>query len=253
MDLGLKDQVVLVTGAAKGCGRDIALNAAREGAHVVVNYGHSAKEAQEIVAEVKALGVRAAAIQADVGQLGEVQEMFRQIKEQFGRLDGLVNNAGPDYIRKFFSDTTEEDWRANLSVGLYGVLNCSREALPMMVAQGRGKIVSLSGDSARIGESHHSPAATARAGVIGFTKSLAREVGRHNITANVVSMALVHTHSTTPFLTKEYQDLLLRYFYPMRRLGETTDVAGIVVFLLSKWADWITGQTISINGGYCMP
>ena len=253
MDLGLKDRVVLVTGAAKGCGAAIALSAAQEGAHVVVNYARSAKEAEETVEAAKAMGVRSVAVQADVGNRAEVRRMFQQIKEQFGRLDGLVNNAGPDYIHKFFMDTSEEEWGANVQVGLMGVLNCCWEAIPMMIEQGGGKIVSISGDSARVGESHHSPAAAARGGVISFTKSLAREVGRNEITVNVVSMGLVHTHSTTPFVTKEYQSLLLRNFYPIKRLGETKDVAGIAVFLLSQRADWITGQTISANGGYCMP
>lgn len=253
MDLGLKDQVILVTGAAKGCGRDIALTAAREGAHVIVNYGHSAKEALEIVEGAKAMGVRSVAIQANVGHRAEVQEMFRQIKEQFGRLDGLVNNAGPEYIRKFFMDTTEADWSTNLEIGLLGPVYCCWEAVPMMRELGGGKIVNLAGDSARVGESHHSPASAARGGVISFTKSLAREEGRHAITANAVSMSLVHTHSTAGFLTPEYEGMLLKYFYPLRRLGETEDVAGLVVFLLSKWASWITGQTFSVNGGYCMP
>ena len=253
MDLGLKDRVVLVTGAAKGCGAAVALAAAQEGAHVVVNYGRSAKEAEEVVNAAKAMGVRSVAVQADVGNRAEVRKMFQQIKEQFGRLDGLVNNAGPDYIHKLFVDTTEEEWSANLQVGFMGVLNCCWEAIPMMIKQGGGKIVSISGDSARIGESHHSPAAAARGGVITFSKTLAREVGRNEITANVVSMGLVHTHSSTPFVTKEYLSLLTRYFYPMKRLGQTKDVSGITVFLLSKQADWITGQTISANGGYCMP
>lgn len=252
MDLGLRDKVVLVTGGAKGCGHTIALTAAQEGAHVVVNHGHSAELAQETVKAIEAMGVLAVAIKADVSNRQEVQNMFQQIREQFGRLDCLVNNSGADYIHKLYMETTEEEWRDNVGIGLYGVLHCCWEAIPMMIQQGGGKIISISGDSARVGESYHSPASAARAGVIGLTKSLARELGRHRITANMVSMGLVHTHSTAPFLTPEYEELLRRYFYPMRRLGETTDVAGMVVFLLSHWADWITGQIISVNGGYCM-
>ncbi len=249
MNLNLGGRVALVTGGANGVGREIALALAAEGAAVAVNYRSSEADARETVSQIEALGQRAIACAADVGNYTAVQEMIRRITGEFGRLDILVNNAGVA-IRQRFAETKPEDWRKQIDTCLYGAIHCCHAAAPYLEASGEGRIISLVGDSSRVGESGLAIVGAARAGVIGLMKSLAREFGRFGTTANVISLGLVETAHDKAWVEANREKLIK--FYPVRRLGQPEDIAPMVALLSSKAGGWTTGQVISISGGYCM-
>ena len=192
MDEKASGRVALVTGGATGVGREISLALAADGAAVAVNYRSSADEARAVVAEIERLGGRALAVRADVADHAAVKAMVAEVAETLGGLDILVNNAGLA-LRQRFVDTTPEDWRRQIDVCLYGAIHCCHAAAPHLEKRGVGRIVSLIGDSSRVGESGLSIVAAARAGVVGLMKSLAREMGRSGVTANAVSLGLVET------------------------------------------------------------
>ena len=249
MDLGLKGKIALVTGAASGVGREIALSLAAEGASVAVNYRSSGAEAEAIVDEIKAKGGNAKAFQADVANFAAVQAMTDAIVKDFGGLNILINNAGLAK-RQRFVETTPEDWHAQIDASLYGAIHCCHAAAPHLEAGKDGRIVSVIGDSSRVGESGLSIVAAARAGVIGLMKSLAREFGRSGTTANTVSLGLVETAHDKDWVDANREKLVK--FYPVRRLGLPGDVAPMVAMLASPHSGWITGQVLSISGGYSM-
>lgn len=250
MDLNLEGRVALVTGAGHGIGREIALTLGAEGAAVGVSYHRSAAGAEAVVAEIRAKGGKAAAFGADVGDYGAVRTMLANLVEDFGGLDILVNSAGITRIQKF-AETGPKDWKDQIDVDLYGAIHCCHAALPHFAARGGGRIVSLVGDSSRIGESGLAIAGAARGGVIALTKSLAKEFGPSGVTANVISLGLVETTHTDAARLAANRDKILR-LYPARRLGLPQDVAPTVALLASDRGSWITGQVLSINGGYCM-
>ncbi len=249
MNLNLAGKVALVTGGANGVGREIALALAAEGAAVAVNYHRSAEEANALVAEIAAAGGKAVAIGADVADFAAVQAMVARVAGEFGGLDILVNNAGVA-LRQRFAESTPEDWRRQIDVCLYGAIHCCHAVAPHLEKSGSGRIVSLVGDSSRVGESGLSIVAAARAGVIGLVKSLAREFGRFGTTANVVSLGLVETAHDRDWVEANRERLVR--LYPLRRLGQAGDVAPMVALLASEGGGWITGQVISISGGYSM-
>lgn len=248
MDLGLRDRVALVTGAARDIGRAIALTLGREGAAVAVNYARSKAEAEATAEAIRAAGGRALAVQADVADYDAVRRMVGEIHAAWGRIDVLVNNAG--LVRpKFFLETTPEDWQRQIAVGLYGVIHCCHLIAPEMVARGHGRIVNIAGDSARVGQARLSITAAARGGVLSLTRSLARELGRANVTVNAVTFGWVETgHADAAWWAANREKILQSY--PIKRLGRPDDIAPLVTFLASDLASWITGQTISISGGY---
>lgn len=248
MNFGLNGKVALVTGAARDVGREIALGLAAEGAIVGVNYRNSPEEAQAVVAEIKRAGGRAKAYQADVADYEAVCGMVSQLVSDFGRIDVLVNNAGL-VLRERFQNTRPEDWYGQIGVGLYGVIHTCHAAIPHMIEQESGRILNLAGDSAKVGESGLSITAAARGGALSLTRSLAQEFGRFNVTANAVTLGLVDTaHSDAEWLEERYQKIIR--MYPLRRIGRPGDVAPMVVFLASDAAGWITGQVMSVNGGF---
>ena len=249
MDLNLKGRAALVTGGANGVGREIALALASEGAAVAVNYRSSAEDAKRVVAEIEAAGGKAIAIGADVADLKAVKAMIETIVAELGSLDILVNNAGIA-LRQRFVDTTPEDWRRQIDTCLYGAIHTAHAAAKHLEASGHGRIVSLIGDSSRVGESGLSIVAAARAGVVGLMKSLAREMGRSGVTANTISLGLVETAHDKAWVDANREKLVK--FYPTRRLGQPTDIAPTVALLASDHGAWITGQTISISGGFSM-
>jgi NAD(P)-dependent dehydrogenase (short-subunit alcohol dehydrogenase family) len=248
MDLGLKGKVALVTGGARDIGREIALTLAREGATVAVNYRNSKAEAEAVVAEISGKGGKARAYAADVGDQAAVQAMSAKIVEDFGRIDILVNNAGLA-LRQRFLESTAKEWKAQIDVGLYGVIHCCHAVVPHMVRQNGGRIVNLAGDSARVGESGLSITAASRGGAIALTKSLAKEFGRNQVTVNLVALGFVETAHTDAEWLDANREKITR-MYPLRRLGRPADVAPAVAFLASDAASWITGQVLSISGGY---
>jgi 3-oxoacyl-[acyl-carrier protein] reductase len=249
MDLKLDGKVALVTGAARDVGREIALTLAAEGAAVAVNYRGSREEAEGVVAAIAANGGRAKAYAADVADYAAVQAMVAAVVADFGGLNILVNNAGLA-LRQRFVDTRPDDWRRQIDACLYGAIHCCHAAAPHLEAGRDGRIVGVIGDSSRVGESGLALVAAARAGVVGLMKSLAREFGRSGTTANVVSLGLVETAHDRAWV-EENRDKLVR-LYPVRRLGLPDDIAPMVAMLVSPHAGWITGQVLSISGGYSM-
>jgi NAD(P)-dependent dehydrogenase (short-subunit alcohol dehydrogenase family) len=249
MDLGLKGKIALVTGAASDVGREIALSLAAEGASVAVNYRSSGKDADAIVAEIAAGGGNAKAYQADVSDFAAVTTMVDAIVKDFGGLNILINNAGIAK-RQRFVETTPDDWHRQIDACLYGAIHCCHAAAPHLEAAKNGRIIGIIGDSSRVGESGLAIVAAARAGVIGLLKSLAREFGRSGTTANTVSLGLVETPHDKEWLDANREKLTR--LYPVRRLGLPGDVAPMVTLLASPHGGWITGQVLSVSGGYSM-
>jgi len=249
MDLALDGKVALVTGAARDVGREIALTLAAEGAAVAVNYLSSAAEAEAVVSDIAAKGGKAKAYKADVSDYEAVKAMVDAVVTDFGALNILVNNAGLAK-RQRFTDTTPDDWKNQIDICLYGAIHCCHAAAPHLEACKNGRIVSVIGDSSRVGESGLAIVAAARAGVVALMKSLAREFGRSGTTANTVSLGLVETAHDRAWV-EENREKLTR-LYPVRRLGMPDDIAPAVALLASPRAGWITGQTLSISGGFSM-
>lgn len=249
MNFNLQDRVALVTGGARDVGRAIALGLAAEGAAVVVNYHGSREGAESVVKEITSSGGKALAIRCDIADMGAVKSMVAETVETFGGLNILVNNAGL-VLRQRFVDSTPEDWKRQIDVCLYGTLNCCHAALPHLEAKrGQGRIISLMGDSSRVGESGLAIGAAARAGNIALMKSLARET-RAGTTANAIALGLVETAHDPAFIAANREKLTK--FYPLRRLGQPDDVAPMAVLLASDKGGWITGQVISVSGGFSM-
>jgi len=249
MDLELKGKIALVTGAARGVGREIGLSLAAEGANVAVNYHNSGKDADALVSEIAAKGVRAKAYKADVADFTAVKAMVDAIVKDFGGLNILINNAGLA-LRQRFVETTPEDWHRQIDACLYGAIHCCYAAAPHLDAAKDGRIVSVIGDSSRVGESGLAIVAAARAGVVALMKSLAREFGRSGTTANTVSLGLVKTAHDKDWVEANREKLVK--LYPVHRLGQPSDVAPMVALLASPRSGWITGQVISISGGFSM-
>ncbi len=247
--IDLKGRVALVTGGGRDVGAGISKTLAAAGAAVAVNYHGSKADAEAVVAEIENAGGRARAYQADVSDAAVVNQLAANIRADFGGLDILVNNAGLVF-RKRFSESTPEDWRKQIDTCLYGALNCCHAAGPLLEASGRGRIISIMGDSSRVGESGLALAAAARAGTIALMKSLAREWGRSGVTANSIALGLIETAHDKAWVDTNRDKLVKAY--AIRRLGLPSDVAPMVALLASDAGSWITGQTISINGGYSM-
>ena len=249
MDLGLNGRVALVTGAGRGVGREIALTLAREGASVAVNYRSSATDADALVGEIVAAGGKAKSYKTDVGDFAAVTAMVGAIVKDFGALNILVNNAGLAK-RQRFVETKPEDWHSQIDACLYGAIHCCHAAAPHLENAKNGRIISLIGDSSRVGESGLAIVAAARAGVVALMKSLAREFGRSGTTANAISLGLVETDHDKDWVEANREKLVK--LYPVRRLGQAGDVAPMVALLAAPSSGWITGQVLSISGGYSM-
>ena len=253
MDLGLRDAVVLVTGAGQGLGRAIGLAFAREGAHVAFHYHSSADGAEAAAAEARVLGVNALAVGADVRQDAPVADAVDRVERELGPIGVLVNNAAATQ-RKPFLESTPADWAPQVDVTVTGTLRVTHAVAKRMAPRKAGVIVNLMGDSGRVGESGLLVTATSRAATVGLTRSLAKELARHGIRANCVSLALVQTENLDAHAggtaDERMQKLLAQY--PLRRLGRPDDVTPMVLLLASPLSSWTTGQVVSVNGGYAM-
>ncbi len=249
MEMQLAGRVALVTGGTRDVGRQLSLSLAAEGAKVAVHYQRSAAEADKVVGEITAKGGIAKAYQADIASQSAVVGMVEAVAADFGGLNILVNNAGLA-IRKPFKNTTPEEWRSQIDVNLMGAIHLCHAAMGHLEKGGNGRIVAIVGDSSRVGEAGLSIVGAARAGVIALMKSIAREMGRSGITANTVSLGLVETGHDAAWLEQNREKLIK--FYPTRRLGQAEDIAPTVLLLSSPLSGWITGQVISVSGGYCM-
>ncbi|HDE5110331.1 TPA: 3-oxoacyl-[acyl-carrier-protein] reductase [Staphylococcus aureus] len=239
----------LVTGASRGIGRSIALQFAEEGYNVAVNYAGSKEKAEAVVEEIKAKGVDSFAIQANVADADEVKAMIKEVVSQFGSLDVLVNNAGITRDNLLMR-MKEQEWDDVIDTNLKGVFNCIQKATPQMLRQRSGAIINLSSVVGAVGNPGQANYVATKAGVIGLTKSAARELASRGITVNAVAPGFI-VSDMTDALSDELKEQMLTQI-PLARFGQDTDIANTVAFLASDKAKYITGQTIHVNGGMYM-
>lgn len=240
----------IVTGGTRGIGKAIVMELARRGANVAFNYSKSADEAATLKAEVEGLGVKALAAQCDVANTAASAEFVVQVKEAFGTVDFLVNNAGIARDQLILR-MKEEDWDAVIDINLKGAWNFSKAVLrPMMRNENGGSIVNMSSISGVVGMLGQSNYSASKAGMIGLTKSLAKEVASRKITVNALALGLVETEMASE-MNAEFRDKILAQI-PLARLGNVQEAAEIVCFLLSDSARYITGQVIQADGGLAM-
>jgi 2-hydroxycyclohexanecarboxyl-CoA dehydrogenase len=252
----LEGRTVLITGAGQGVGRAIALGMARHGAHAIVVNDYYLERAEAVAAELQAMGCEAMALQADVTDRSQVQEMFARVQERFGTLHVLVNNAGnagPEALStnlpKFW-ETDENDWKKWMGTNFAGVLNCCHAAIPLLMQHELGRVITIVSDAGRVGEPGYAVYSGAKAGAAGFMRAIAKELGRYRVTANCISLASVETPALAARnADPEYVKRKLAK-YVIRRQGRPEDAAGAAIFLASDAGSWITGQTLPVNGGY---
>ena len=245
----LKGKCAIITGASRGLGKAIALKLASLGANIVLNYRSSEKEAVEVENEIKEMGVEVISVKGDISKLAEVENLVAVAKEKFGNIDIMINNAG---ITKdtLILRMKEEDFDSVIDVNLKGVFNCLKSITPIMVKQKHGKIISISsvvGISGNAGQVNY---AASKAGIIGMTKSLAKEVGSRGINVNAVAPGFIETDMTDALGDKVKEEA--KKSIPLKRLGKAEDVANVVAFLSSESSDYVTGQVIQVDGGMLM-
>ena len=244
----LAGKVALVTGGAQGIGKAVALLLARNGADIVVS-DINFEKAEETAKEVQALGRKALATKVDVATFGDVEKMVEAILTQFGKVDILVNNAGIARD-KLILRMTEEDWDAVLNINLKGTFNCTKAVVRHMSKQKSGKIVNIASVVGEMGNAGQGNYAASKAGVIGFTKTIAREFAQRGINVNAIAPGYIETPMTDALPDKVKEEL--KRLIPLDRLGKPEDVAEAVLFLVSESANYITGQVLNVNGGIYM-
>ena len=263
MNLNLEGKSVIVTGSGSNIGRAIALAFARERAHVTIAEIDEA-QGKKVAAEAERHGAKAQVVRTDVTQWASVQAMVRTVEDRFGAVDVLVNNVG--WTRDaLFVEKTREEWEKEVQINLWGMINCTRAVLDGMIARKRGAIVSMGSDAGRIGEFREGVYGACKAGVIALSKSIAREVGKFGIRLNVVcpgmtmpstdeeigGLSMWQAQENRAWMTDDMRARIAKA-YPMRRVARPDDVTGAVLFLASDQAGFITGQTLSVSGGYTM-
>ena len=243
----LRDRVAIVTGASRGIGKATALSLATEGAKVVVNYARSSDAAEEVVKEITSAGGEAIALQADVSQAKEADSLIKQTLDKFSRIDVLVNNAG------ITRDTLllrmkPEDWQAVIDLNLTGVFLCTKAVSKIMLKQRSGRIINITSVAGQMGNPGQANYSAAKAGVIGFTKTVAKELASRGVTVNAVAPGFIATD-----MTKEIESEEIIKFIPLGRYGKPEEVAGMIRFLAADpAAAYITGQVFNVDGGMVM-
>jgi len=240
----LSGKIALVTGASRGIGKAIAIELARDGADIVVNYHHNEQEAMEVVHEIEKLGRKAVALKADVSDFDQVSRMCSTIKEKFGRLNIIVNNAGIT-IDRTLKKMSQNEWNKVIDINLGSVYNITRNAVPIL--EKKSRIISISSVVGLYGNFGQTNYAASKAGIIGFTKSLAKELAKHETTVNAIAPGFIESEMTKkiPFLKKK----MVLWMIPLKRIGKAEEIAHLVSFLASEKASYITGQVISVSGG----
>ncbi len=243
------NKVAIVTGAAKGIGRSIAIKLASQGINIVLNYRSSEEEAIKTENEIKEFGVEVIRVKGDISKIQDVENLIKVAKEKFRKIDIMVNNAG---ITKdtLILRMKEEDFDSVIDVNLKGVFNCLKTITPVMVKQKMGKIINLSSVVGLVGNAGQVNYAASKAGVIGMTKSLAKEIGARGITVNAVAPGFIETDMTEVLGDKFKEEA--KNGIPLKRLGTPEDVANVVAFLASDDANYITGQVLHVDGGMVM-
>jgi acetoacetyl-CoA reductase len=238
----------VVTGAARGIGRAIALELGRNGANVAVGYSTQAAAAEQVAQQIRDMGGDAFALQGNVARPDAVKEAVARVVERFGKIYFLVNNAGITRDRSLLR-MSQDEWQTVIQVNLYSIFNMTSEVLPHMLEQGRGRVINISSVVAQAGNFGQTNYAAAKAGIIGFTKSAALELARKGITVNCIAPGFVETEMVAAMPDEVLEQVLARI--PMGRLGRPEEIAGLALYLLTH-GDYITGQVIGINGGLYM-
>jgi len=245
----LKGQVAIVTGAGRGIGSAIAIALAQEGAKVVVNYSRSIASAEEVVSKIIQAGGEAIAVQADVAQAAQVEQMVKATLEKFGRIDILINNAGITRD-KLLMRMSEEDWDAVMNTNLKGAFLCAKAVVSAFMRQRSGVIINVGSVIGKVGAAGQANYSASKAGLVGLTKSLAKELGSRSVRVNAVAPGFIETDMTAA-LKPEQMEAATK-MVPLGRLGKVEDIANVVSFLCTPAASYIQGEVISIDGGLFM-
>lgn len=247
----LKDKIALVTGSSRGVGRAVALGFAKQGANVVVNYTSNENAANEVVEIIQSMGGKAIAVKADVAQKAEAENLVNSAIDTFGRLDILVNNAG--FTRPSMMITmTEDQWDQVVDIHLKGAFLCAQAAGLHMKEQKSGKIINVTSVAGIVGTVGQINYSAAKGGIISMTKSIARELARYNVCANVISLGIVATDMTEKIRSDEKLKEIYMNRILLKRFAEADDIAPAFVFLASDESNYITGQLLCVDGGYGM-
>ena len=245
----LKGKCAVITGASRGIGKCIATKFAKEGANVVINYRNNEEEALKVKQELEDLGSQVLVVKADVSELEQAEKLIKQAKKEFGKVDILVNNAG---ITKdnLIIRMKEEDFDSVIKTNLKGAFNCLKAVTPIMLKQKYGKIVNMSSVVGVVGNPGQVNYCASKAGLIGMTKSLAKEIGSRNITVNAIAPGFIDT-DMTKILSDDQKKKILSQI-PLNKFGNVEDIANVALFLASENSNYITGQVIHVDGGMAM-